>query len=105
MSSASSRPTAIARLNFLTTAANDQWALNSNTLKTRKNNEGIEPIARTPKGVTMGRIDTASQAMCERLLDWCEEARCAGREYRAEALLLLAWRAYDRPPSRDKQRG
>lgn len=36
-------------------------------------------------------------ALVERLTDWSEAARRAGRTERADRLLLLAWEAYDRP--------
>jgi hypothetical protein len=39
----------------------------------------------------------AGHAITERLLDWFEQAAHAGRQYRADGLLLLAWRSYDRP--------
>jgi hypothetical protein len=65
----------------------------------------LEPVARTQKGKRMRRIETSSHRMCKRLLDWCEEARRAGRARRAQALLLLAWRAYDQPPAQGKRGG
>lgn len=34
-------------------------------------------------------------ALARRLLDWSEEASRAGRQSRGDALLLLAWQAYD----------
>lgn len=40
----------------------------------------------------------------ERLLVWSEEARRRGQPARAEALLLLAWEAYDRPRSACRHR-
>jgi hypothetical protein len=43
-------------------------------------------------------IDLSAHAITERLLDWLEQATHAGRRCRADALLLLAWCAYDRPP-------
>jgi hypothetical protein len=55
----------------------------------------------------MARIKTSRQekthTMTERLLDWREEARRAGRARRGEVLLLLAWRAYDRLRARGKK--
>ena len=36
-------------------------------------------------------------AAAERLVEWSEAARLAGRTERADRLLLLAWEAYDRP--------
>ena len=36
-------------------------------------------------------------AVAERLAQWSEAARLAGRRDRADRLLLLAWEAYDRP--------
>jgi hypothetical protein len=65
----------------------------------------IEPVAHTQKGRRMQQIDASSHVMSERLLVWREEAQRAGRDRRAEALLLLAWRAYDRPPARCEQGG
>jgi hypothetical protein len=41
--------------------------------------------------------DYSAHAVTERLLDWVEQAGAARRRYRADALLLLAWVAYDRP--------
>ncbi len=41
-----------------------------------------------------------SHAVTERLLVWHDSALRAGRVDCGEMLLLLAWRAYDRPPSR-----
>ena len=38
-------------------------------------------------------------AMTERLLRWREGAVRAGRETCSDVLLLLAWKAYDRPPA------
>jgi hypothetical protein len=47
----------------------------------------------------MGRANLfehlSARGVIERLLDWCEQARRSGRERRADALLLLAWKAYD----------
>jgi hypothetical protein len=37
--------------------------------------------------------------MTERLLRWREGAVRAGRETCSDVLLLLAWKAYDRPPA------
>jgi hypothetical protein len=45
----------------------------------------------------MGWINRPAHAVTERLLDWFEQAMRAGRRRRADALLLLAWRAYERP--------
>jgi hypothetical protein len=57
----------------------------------------------------MARIKTSREekahAVTERLLDWREEAQRAGRTRCEEVLLLLAWRAYDRLPSRSKKAG
>ena len=53
----------------------------------------------------MRQIKYSSHAMTERLLTWCDEARSAGRKCRAEALLLLAWMAYDRCLAGYVQRG
>jgi hypothetical protein len=47
----------------------------------------------------MGQPMGSSNAITERLLTWCAEAQRAGRKCRAEVLLLLAWRAYERQPS------
>ena len=40
-----------------------------------------------------------SHALAERLLDWSEKASRSGRKSRGEALLLLAWQAYDKSSS------
>lgn len=37
------------------------------------------------------------EGLAERLADWADEARRSGRMDRADALLLLAWKAYDAP--------
>jgi len=50
----------------------------------------------------MRPITPSTHGMCERLLDWREEARRAGRISCGGVLLLLAWQAYDRP-ARGKQ--
>ncbi len=42
-----------------------------------------------------------SHALAERLLDWSEKASRSGRKSRGEALLLLAWQAYDQSSSDD----
>lgn len=42
------------------------------------------------------RIDRVS-CIVERLMDWSDAARRAGRVERAERLLFLAWAAYDAP--------
>lgn len=42
------------------------------------------------------RIDCVS-CIVERLMDWSDAARFAGRVERAERLLFLAWAAYDAP--------
>src|ERR1051325_7095476 len=39
----------------------------------------------------------ARDSVIDRLLDWAEEAKLAGRESRAGALLELAWFAFDQP--------
>ena len=41
-------------------------------------------------------------SVAERLAVWADEARTAGRVERADALLLLAWRAYDMPPAQQR---
>jgi len=60
-----------------------------------------------PEGEKMARIkmsqEAKAHAVTERLLDWREEAQRAGRTGCEEVLLLLAWRAYDRLPSRAKK--
>ena len=40
---------------------------------------------------------TNPHAAAERLAEWADQARQAGRVERADKLLLLAWEAYDRP--------
>jgi hypothetical protein len=45
-------------------------------------------------------MEFSPHAMTDRLLVWREQALCAGRVSRAEALLFLAWRAYDWTPAR-----
>ena len=39
------------------------------------------------------------RAVAERLADWSDQARRAGRVERSDRLLLAAWEAYDRPPT------
>jgi phage tail protein X len=39
----------------------------------------------------------ARDAIIDRLLDWHEQAKSAGRTDRADALLALAWYVYDGP--------
>jgi hypothetical protein len=60
----------------------------------------------TRKERTMGPVRTSRHedpyAMTKRLLRWREGALRAGRESCSEALLLLAWKSYDRPPAHDK---
>jgi hypothetical protein len=67
------------------------------------------PSCAHPEGEKMARIKISRQenahAMTEKLLDWREEAQCAGRSRCDEVLLLLAWRAYDRLPARRKKAG
>lgn len=48
----------------------------------------------------MGPVDPSGDMLTERLLGWYEQARLNGKTCRAEYLLLLAWRAYDRPAKR-----
>lgn len=40
---------------------------------------------------------SSGAAAAERLAEWADEARRAGRTNRADQLLMLAWEAYDRP--------
>jgi hypothetical protein len=42
---------------------------------------------------------TYAQAIAERLADWSDQARRAGRKERADRLLLAAWDAYERLPA------
>lgn len=44
-------------------------------------------------------------AAAERLAEWSEAARLAGRTERADRLLLLAWEAYDRPARTPRHAG
>lgn len=44
-------------------------------------------------------------AAAERLAEWSEAARLAGRDERADRLLLLAWEAYDRPARTPRHTG
>lgn len=44
-------------------------------------------------------------ATAERLAEWSEAARLAGRNERADRLLLLAWEAYDRPARTPRHAG
>ena len=44
-------------------------------------------------------------AAAERLAEWSEAARLAGRIERADRLLLLAWEAYDRPACTPRHAG
>ena len=55
--------------------------------------EGDDQDAR-PEG--RPRPSRDPHALAERLADWSEAARRAGRTERADRLLLLAWEAYDR---------
>ena len=56
---------------------------------------------RRRKGIKMGQIDHSAypmpHAVTERLLDWHEQAKYADRQWRESVLLLLAWKAFDRP--------
>lgn len=45
----------------------------------------------------MEAVGYGGEVLTERLLAWCDQAQRAGRKCRAEYLLLLAWRAYERP--------
>ena len=45
------------------------------------------------------------EGVADRLVRWVEEARRAGRTHRADALLVLAWVAYDTPKKAERQAG
>jgi hypothetical protein len=47
-------------------------------------------------------LHETERLVVDRLLDWHDQAKLAGRKSRADALLLLAWAAYDRPPKISK---
>jgi hypothetical protein len=55
----------------------------------------------------MGRIILSlrkpPQEVADRILDWHDQAKLAGRISRADALLLLAWRAYEQPPDSKRE--
>ena len=44
-------------------------------------------------------VQKTERSIVDRLLDWHEQAKLAGRQARADELLLLAWAAYDDRPN------
>jgi len=50
----------------------------------------------SPCGVPETTTPSSRDKTVNRLLDWAEDARMAGRRERAEYLLSLAWEAFDR---------
>lgn len=58
-------------------------------LASNQNSRGYRAAARRPL--------RDPEALAQRLADWADEARLSGRMDRADALMLLAWKAYDAP--------
>jgi hypothetical protein len=84
---------------MLSYAANDAGTPAGQILRFPK----VRSPAATPRAdqpMTAAATTDAGPALVNRLLSWFDDARLAGRDARAEQLLLLAWDAYDFRPRR-----